>query len=115
MGSGQAGYGHARRGQDSLSRAATTVTAATPSPSLARWSPPLRGKAGEGPPAEPAPFRRLGTTNKMLVPSRDWGPAVHAVTAWVKWPGFGTLLIVFRTRETIWYGSPSEFGRRSSR
>jgi hypothetical protein len=29
--------------------------------------------------------------------------------------GFGTLLIVFRMRETIWYGSPSEFGRRSSR
>jgi hypothetical protein len=29
--------------------------------------------------------------------------------------GFGTLLIVFRICDTIWYGSPSEFGRRSSR
>jgi hypothetical protein len=29
--------------------------------------------------------------------------------------GFGTLLIVFKITDTIWYGSPCEFGRRSSR
>ncbi len=29
--------------------------------------------------------------------------------------GLGTLLIVFKICETIWYGSPCEFGRRSSR
>ncbi len=29
--------------------------------------------------------------------------------------GLGTLLMVFRICDTIWYGSPSEFGRRSSK
>ena len=30
-------------------------------------------------------------------------------------PAFGTEEIVFSTCEAIWYGSPCEFGRRSSR